>query len=29
MAVGIPIITTSFGTRGIENKEAFIIAEID
>lgn len=29
MAAGIPIITTEFGTRGIENKEVFIIKEIE
>lgn len=28
MSAGIPIITTRFGTRGIENKEVFILAEI-
>jgi glycosyltransferase involved in cell wall biosynthesis len=27
MAAGIPIITTEFGTRGISNKEGFIISE--
>jgi glycosyltransferase involved in cell wall biosynthesis len=27
MAAGIPIITTKFGTRGIDNKEGFIISE--
>lgn len=29
MSAGIPIITTRFGTRGIENKEVFILAEVD
>lgn len=29
MSAGIPVITTEFGTRGIENKDNFIIAEID
>lgn len=29
MAAGIPIITTEFGTRGIENKDIFIIDEIN
>lgn len=29
MAAGIPVITTSFGTRGIEKKDCFIIAEAD
>lgn len=28
MASGIPIITTNFGTRGIEDKSGFIVAEI-
>ncbi len=28
MASGIPIITTKFGTRGMEEKESFLIAEI-
>lgn len=29
MAAGIPVITTEFGTRGIEKKDCFIIAEKD
>lgn len=29
MSAGIPIITTEFGTRGIENKDVFIISEVD
>ena len=29
MAAGIPIITTAFGTRGIANKECFIVKEIE
>lgn len=29
MSAGIPIITTEFGTRGIENKDIFIIKEIE
>lgn len=29
MAAGIPVITTEFGTRGIEKKDCFIIAEAD
>lgn len=29
MAAGIPIITTEFGTRGIDNKACFMIKEID
>ncbi|WP_252221713.1 MULTISPECIES: glycosyltransferase [unclassified Clostridium] len=29
MAAGIPIITSEFGTRGIENKDIFIIKDID
>lgn len=28
MSAGIPIITTAFGTRGIENKDSFMIADI-
>ena len=29
MASGIPVITTKFGTRGMEEKESFLIAEIE
>lgn len=29
MSAGIPIITTAFGTRGIDNKEVFILSEVD
>lgn len=29
MSAGIPVITTSFGTRGIENTEGLIVAEIE
>jgi glycosyltransferase involved in cell wall biosynthesis len=29
MAAGLPVITTRFGTRGIEEKEHFTIAEVD
>lgn len=29
MSAGIPIITTCFGTRGIERKEVFVLAEVD
>lgn len=29
MAAGIPIISTAFGTRGIEDKDNFIIAEVE
>lgn len=29
MAAGIPIITTEFGTRGIENKDVFIITKME
>ena len=29
MAAGIPIITTQFGTRGIDNKDVFTIAEVN
>lgn len=29
MAAGIPIITTPFGTRGIENKDVFMVAETE
>lgn len=29
MAAGLPIITTEFGTRGINNKNLFIISDID
>lgn len=29
MSAGIPIITTEFGTRGIEDKQHFIISETD
>lgn len=29
MAAGIPIITTAFGTRGIDNKNVFIISDIE
>ncbi len=29
MSAGIPIITTRFGTRGIGNKDVFVLAEVD
>lgn len=29
MAAGLPIITTEFGTRGINNKNLFIISDVD
>lgn len=29
MSAGIPVITTEFGTRGIDNKDVFIISEIE
>ncbi len=29
MSAGIPVITTKFGSRGIENKNVLILAEIN